>query len=122
MELRRPGEASALVPEELALDEIRRYGPAIHGEERLAAPPAELVDGRGDLFLPGAALAHEEHGGVGRGHLHDQIVDLLHDRGIPDQASEASKLSQLVPQRANFLLQGSVRDTFARTVFRRRMS
>src|SRR4029453_9462092 len=39
------GEGAALVPEELALDERAGNGGAVHLHQRLAAPPAPVVDG-----------------------------------------------------------------------------
>src|SRR6266705_2383586 len=98
MELRRAGEAPALVAEELALDEIRRDRATVHGEERLAAAATQLVDRGRDLFLAGAAFPDQENRRVRGRDLHNQVVDLLHDRRIPDQAAESAQLAELVTQ------------------------
>ncbi len=62
----RAGERPARVPEQLALQEMVRDGPAVHGDKRTRAPPPAVVDGPGDELLARAALAVNEHrrGGV----------------------------------------------------------
>jgi len=75
------GEAAALVAKQLALDQVRGDGPAVHGNERLFAAPAQGVDGFRDHLLSRARLAGDENAGVAPGHEADQVVDLLHGRG-----------------------------------------
>src|SRR5262249_7915238 len=63
--LGRPGEGAALVAEELALEELVRDRGAVERDER-PAPAGMVVEGLRDQLLPGAGLALDEHGGVGR--------------------------------------------------------
>jgi hypothetical protein len=52
----------------------------------LARTVAVLPDGARDQLLAGAALAGDHHRHVARGHLADDLEDLLHDRGAADDA------------------------------------
>jgi hypothetical protein len=105
----RAGEAAALVAEQLALDQLRGQGPAVHRKEHFLAAAAQAVDRLGDQLLSGAGLAADEDAGVGPGHAADQVVDLLHGRGCANQRTEATQLAQLAPQRADLAphLQGA---------------
>ena len=60
------GERAPLVTEQLGLEEIRRHGTAIDDEERLLGARAAAVHRLGRDLLPGAGLAFEQHGGIGR--------------------------------------------------------
>ena len=60
----RPGERSADMPKQLALEEALGEGPAVDAHERSAPARRELVDRLGDQFLPRAGLADQEHRGV----------------------------------------------------------
>ena len=81
------GEAAALVAEQLALDQVRGQGPAVHGKERFLAAAAQVVDRLGDQLLAGAGLAADQDAGVGPGHAADQVVDLLHGRATRRSAA-----------------------------------
>ena len=59
------GVGTALVAEELALQQAGRHGSAIDDDERLRAPVADLVNGLREEFLAGAALARHQDRGVG---------------------------------------------------------
>src|SRR5712664_3058071 len=106
MKLRRSGEASPLVAKKLALDKIRRYGAAVHGQEGLAPSAAQLVNGGRDFLLARAALAHEEHRRVSGRDLHHEVVDFLHDLRVSDQAPEPPQLPELAPEGTDLFLQG----------------
>ena len=60
------GEGAALVAEELALDQRRGDGRAVHLHQRLAPAAAALVDGPGEELLPGPGLPEDEHRRVRR--------------------------------------------------------
>jgi hypothetical protein len=74
------GEAALLVPEQLALDQIVRDGPAVDRHERtIATRPLSMDQTRGQL-LAGAALAGDEDRRLSAGELGDQGANLLHRR------------------------------------------
>ena len=54
------GEGAAPMAKEVALEQVPRDGGAVERDERLAAAVGEVVDGAGENFLPGAALAGDE--------------------------------------------------------------
>ena len=62
------GEGAALVAEEFALQQSRRNGGAVHGDEGVVAACAALVNGASDKLFAGASLPLDKHCGVGRGH------------------------------------------------------
>jgi len=47
--------------EELRFHHLGRHRPHIDGDEGLAGPAADLVDGAGHQFLAGAGLAVDHH-------------------------------------------------------------
>ena len=55
------GKRSALVSEQLRLDQLRRHGRAVDGDERALAPGAALVDRAGDQLLSGSGLPEDAH-------------------------------------------------------------
>ena len=84
------GEAALLVAEDLALHQVRRDRAAVDGEERMAAPPAEVVHGAGDDLLAGAALAGDEHRHRRRRDPDDLLVDAAHRRRAAPEAGEVA--------------------------------
>ena len=99
------GEAAALVPEELALDQLRCHRAAVERDERLLPAPAELVHRLRDELLAGAALALDEHGRVGRRDARDHVVQLLHRVRRADQRPEAPEAAQLGAQVLDLVVQ-----------------
>src|SRR5262249_27577789 len=92
------GEGSALVTEQLALDERLRDRRAVDGDERLVASVREIVDRAGHELLARAALTIDEHRRrAGRGEL-DPAIHLLHALRLPDELAEATLLAQLMTQ------------------------
>ena len=73
-----PVNAPALVPEELALEELGRQRGAVHLDERPVAPRRSLVDRARDQLLADAALAANQHGDVAVGDLLDHRRDAAH--------------------------------------------
>src|SRR5262249_43109220 len=70
---------AALVPEELALDELGRDRRAVHLDERALGERGGLVHRAGDELLAGAALAGDEDTALGRRDLGDLPAELDHD-------------------------------------------
>ena len=73
------GEGASHVAEQLALEQLLGNGGAIDGGEVLLGPRAHPVDGAGQDFLAGPALAGDEHRGV-----------VARRRGWRDRAGPAS--------------------------------
>src|SRR5207249_3649914 len=100
-----PGEATALVSEELALDQPDRKCSAVERQEGAMPPLADLVDRLRDDFLTGSALSREQHRSVGRRDLGDQVVDLLHPRRDADQPAKATQPTKLPAKLADLVLE-----------------
>ena len=100
-----PGEASTLVSEEFALDDIRRNRAAVEREEALAAASAQLMDGLSHDLLASAGLAGDQDGRVCLCNLRDQVVNGLHGGRGPDQCTEAAEPAQLPSEAADLFLQ-----------------
>src|SRR5207245_3352659 len=66
---RSAGEASALVTEELALDQRFRQRSAVHGDEWSLPALGQLMNRVGDELLTRSALAQNDHCGAGIGYL-----------------------------------------------------
>ena len=66
--------------EQLTLQQGLLQGGAVDGDQGPTSPRAVVVQGSGDQFLPGAALAANQDRGIGRGDLLDQLHDPLHGR------------------------------------------
>src|SRR5204863_8078708 len=56
---RRPGERALFMAEELRLDQLRRHGRAVDGDERPVAPRTAIVNGARDELLARAGLAQD---------------------------------------------------------------
>ena len=103
------GERTLRVPEQLALQQRLGHRRAVDGHEGPAATVAPLVDRARDDLLAGAALAGDEHGGVGRRDALDQVVCLLHRGALPDEGVESRQPSRLQAQPLHLLAQAAVR-------------
>src|SRR3970040_1846283 len=90
-----PRERPFLVSEQLALDERVRDGGAIDGDERTLPTGAVEMEGPGDEFLAGSALAGDEDGRTGVGDLLDLGVDFPHGRALSDEVVEAVGIHDL---------------------------
>lgn len=77
----RPGEGTAHVAEELALEEVGGERRAVEGPKRAVAPRGEAVERLRHQFLAGARLPADEDRVVAGGHPLDHAEELLH-RGI----------------------------------------
>src|SRR5207247_11049705 len=69
------GEGTALVAEQLGLDERLRDGRDVDGDERRALPVAPAVDRARHQLLARTALAGDQHRGRRRRDLRDQLVE-----------------------------------------------
>ena len=76
----RAGESALLMTEELALEQLGRYGAAVDVAKWTVPPQAQLVDRAGHELLARATLSGDEHGSVGRRHAGDHVIDPLHAR------------------------------------------
>src|SRR5690606_13766264 len=92
----RAGEGAALDAEELALEQVLRDRRAIDRDERPRPPRRELVERARRELLAGAALAGEQHRGVGRGELADPHVERLHRGRAADELDQAVALADLL--------------------------
>jgi hypothetical protein len=79
------GERALLVAEELALEQRLGERGAVHLDERAGRAPRAEVDVARELALAGAALAQQQHGGVGGGDLARGGEGLLHGGALGDQ-------------------------------------
>ena len=85
---RRAGERALLVAEQLGLDQVRRDGAAVDGDERAAAALAAIVDRPGDELLARSRLAYDEDRGRRGRHLLDHRVHGSHGRGAAVELAE----------------------------------
>ncbi len=70
--------------EQLAFQQRLGDGGAVDRQERLVGAAAVLVQGAGDQFLAGAALAEDQHVDILRRDAADRLAHLLHDRAAAD--------------------------------------
>jgi hypothetical protein len=76
------GERPLLVAEQLRLDQLLGDGRAVHLHEPLAAPQAVAVDRARHQLLADAALAEDQHGGVGRRRALDRVESPAQRRAL----------------------------------------
>ena len=79
------GKGAFDVTEQDGLQQVIRHGAGVDGNEVGAGTRAEVVEGVGDHFLAGAALAGHQHGGAGGGDVLHQIEHFLHGLALADQ-------------------------------------
>jgi len=82
------GERALLVAEELRLEHLARQGATVDGDEGPRGPRRERVDRASHELLPRAALAQDEHRGVGRRDPLDDPENLLHLGTLGEDAAE----------------------------------
>src|SRR3954470_5528823 len=80
-----PGECALLVSKKFALQQLVRDGGAIHFYEGPLPASGLRINHARDHLLAGAALAANEHGGIGVGHFFDGELDVLHLRAGAEQ-------------------------------------
>ena len=77
-------ERALLVAEELGLDQLLRDRGAVDLHEPLAAAQAVAMNGAGDELLADAALAEQQHRGIGRRGALDRVPHLPQRAALPD--------------------------------------
>ncbi len=75
---RRPRERTFLVTEQFGLEEILRHRRTVDGHEWFVVPRARIVDRPREQLLARAALARDQHAGVGRRHHLGLLQHFLH--------------------------------------------
>ena len=99
------GEGSALVAEHLALEERLRYTTEVNLHERIVATAAVAVQRFGDEFLACAALAGNQHRGIGVGNAFHRSKYICHFLALAyDVAAVESLYSALFLLYSHFLL------------------
>src|SRR5271154_1620308 len=99
------GESAFDVAKELGFDECRNERGTVDGSERLVFAGAGKMNAARDEFLPGSALAKDEHGIFMQADLLDHLIDALHSFGKADEAAEAGPGAQLLAEKTVFLLE-----------------
>ena len=79
------GEGAELLTEKLRLDQRGRQHRAVHDDERLAPPDAEIVEQADDEILADAGLAGDEHVRVGPRVALQRRRQRAHERAARDQ-------------------------------------
>ena len=98
---RRAGERPLFVSEQLRLDQLRRHGRTVHGDERPFPARAAIVNGARHELFAGAGLAEDADAGLGGGdaiHLRHHPAERI---ALPDDlvpADAAAKRPVLVFQ------------------------
>jgi hypothetical protein len=95
---RRAGEGPLHVAEQLGLDQILRQRGAVDLHHRAIDPRALGVDRVGGQLLAGAALADDEHVGVGARNGLQHLEDPLDGRGGAEHLAVGGLLGELAPQ------------------------
>ena len=95
---RRAGECAFLVPEQLGLEQGFGDGRAVDGHHRARRPLAERVQRAREQLLAGAALAFDEHRGVGRRGAVQRCQHPDQRRVRPDDLRRAAPHRQLLLQ------------------------
>ncbi len=85
-----PGEGTALVTEQLALDQRLRKRRAVDGNERSTCAAAPFVEEPREQLLAGAGLAEEQHRRVSR----------RHEGGLLERGGKGTALAEDVAERA----------------------
>ena len=90
------GEGAFLVPEQFALQQLRRYGTAVNRHEGTRPARGSLVDGaRGHLFA-GAGFAKDQYIAVERGHLADELIDVTDEHRVARGQNRYARRTDLV--------------------------
>jgi hypothetical protein len=92
------GEGAPLVAEQLGLQQGLGERGAVHRHEGTFHAGARVMDGSRYQLLAGPALAHDQGGGLGGGHLGGAVEGLPQRSGAADDLIEPVALAQLRPQ------------------------
>src|SRR5439155_24529509 len=91
--LMRPGECAPLVAKELRLDQGVRDRAAVHGNKRLLAPSAQMMDRTSHELLASSGFTLDEDRKRRVGHLLDLLHNLFH---LPARAHQPSQRQLLL--------------------------
>jgi hypothetical protein len=89
-------ERTALVSEQLALDQGLGKRSAVDPDEGTCAARAAVMDGAREQLFAGAGLAEQEHGAVSRGDFLDLCQRLAKSGAIAENFVEAAQVASLV--------------------------
>ena len=104
------GERPLLVAEQLGFEQGLGDRRAVDRDEGLARPVGLLVDVAGQHLLAGAALAGDQHRGLGAGDLFGELDHPLHGRIAPDEGGAVG--GDRLQHRGDHLGIGRERDVF----------
>ena len=96
------GEGAGLIAEQLALQQLAGDGGAVDLDERLVAAAGIGIDHPRDHFFAGAALAPDQHGGIGIGNLLDGHLHFFHLGTGAEQHREVALPAHLFAQLRHF--------------------
>ena len=85
----RAGVGAALVAEQFVFHQAFGNCRAIESDEGKIAPRRKVMDGAGEKFLARAAIAEQQHGGIGGGHALRLQRRVAHGRGFANDARES---------------------------------
>src|SRR5262249_34371816 len=93
-----PGKGALLMAEQLRLNERFGEGRTADLDERSFGPRRVVVYRMGNQLLAGPRFTTNEHGGIGRSHLGNLLVDLPHAATIANDIGKVIALPQFLPQ------------------------
>src|SRR6201997_1333635 len=97
-----PGKGTLLMPKQLTLQQIERYGSAVKLDEGASASRAQIVNGMGDQFFPRSSFSQNQHSGIGRCYTFHFRQHRLQSRALTDD------LFKLAFKAILFILRNSV--------------
>jgi len=90
------GECASGVSEELAFEEVSRYGGTVDFHHGGVRSPAAIVYRAGDQLLSGSRLAEDQHVRISWSNEADLLEQLLQCRTLTDDVAEGSFLANLL--------------------------
>src|SRR5690606_32601890 len=104
------GKGASDVAEQFRFEQRFRNRAAVDGDKTLSAPWARAVDGARGEFLTRARFAGDENCAGRGGHRLQQLEQLKHDLGLPDDAVDPEPVVQLGPEIGVFSFQSPLLD------------
>src|SRR5882672_8301714 len=83
------GEGSALMPEQLVLDQPFRNRSAVQGHKRLLASIRQMMNRAREQLLAGAAFAQQQRGGIGRSDTLNLLADAANGSVFANNAGKS---------------------------------
>jgi hypothetical protein len=97
----RSGKGPPFMTEKLRFQQGLGQRRAVDFNKRSLVPQTLMVQGRSHQLLAGSGLSVDQHGCFGRGHMHNQIPEILHGHRLADNPALVAKG---LPQFNGFLL------------------